>query len=267
MLGGFTEGLELLPHAPIGGYGLGIGTNGGAKFLTGSTMFLLTESEWGRIILESGPILGLAFVLWRTLLTAKLGLVSYQQLKRGEILPIMLFCAGFVSLLNGQFGQPTNLGFAVFICGLCLAAATENNRAQSEPSAPARSTSSGAWPGVRATPRNCMHLQLRRTARMMILLIGNYVLDRQQSMQRFAMMMLDGLAARAFQRNSSSPSLFWGAFAWGPLRCKVAGVSRQVCFLSAATSKANWLGGLPWFTSAIIRTRCTQSRLVACPWS
>jgi hypothetical protein len=35
----------------------------------------------------------------------------------------MLYCAGFLSLLSGQFGQPTNLGFAVFVCGLCLAAA------------------------------------------------------------------------------------------------------------------------------------------------
>jgi hypothetical protein len=34
----------------------------------------------------------------------------------------MLYCAGFLALLNGQFGQPTNLGFAVFISGLCLAA-------------------------------------------------------------------------------------------------------------------------------------------------
>lgn len=121
--GGFTEGLKLLPHAPIGGYGLGIGTNGGAKFLTGQNTFLLAEGEWGRIILESGPILGLAFIIWRTLLTAKLGLISYQLLKRGEILPIMLFCAGFIALLDGQFGQPTSLGFAVFVCGLCLATA------------------------------------------------------------------------------------------------------------------------------------------------
>jgi hypothetical protein len=39
----------------------------------------------------------------------------------------MLYCAGFLSLLNGQFGQPTNLGFAVFVCGLCLAAANTKN--------------------------------------------------------------------------------------------------------------------------------------------
>ena len=123
VVGGFTEGLMHVPHAPLGGYGLGIGTNGGAKFLTGQNTFLLAEGEWGRMILESGPILGLAFILWRTLLTAQLGLISFRLLRRGEILPIILFCAGFMSLLIGQFGQPTSLGFAVFVCGLCLAAA------------------------------------------------------------------------------------------------------------------------------------------------
>lgn len=131
---GFSEGILLLSRAPIGGYGLGIGTNGGAKFLTGRVIFLLTEGEWGRIVLESGPILGLAFLLWRTLLTAKLGFFSYRKLVQGEIFPIMLFAAGFVSLLNGQLGQPTNLGFAVFICGLCLAAA--NTKEPVEPPVP-----------------------------------------------------------------------------------------------------------------------------------
>jgi len=120
---GYTEGILLLGRAPIAGYGLGIGTNGGAKFLTGRSIFLLSEGEWGRVVLESGPILGLAYLLWRTMLTLNLGLFSYRQLKGGEILPIMLYCAGFLSLLSGQFGQPTNLGFAVFVCGLCLAAA------------------------------------------------------------------------------------------------------------------------------------------------
>ena len=129
VVGGFTEGLMHLRHAPIGGYGLGIGTNGGSKFLTGQNTFLLAEGEWGRIILESGPILGFAFIIWRTLLTAKLGLISFQLLRRGDILPIMLFCAGFLSLLSGQFGQPTSLGFAVFICGLCLATANRETAA------------------------------------------------------------------------------------------------------------------------------------------
>jgi membrane-associated phospholipid phosphatase len=122
MLGGFIEGFQLLTRAPIGGYGLGIGTNGGAKFLTGRSIFLLTEGEWGRVVLESGPILGLAFLAWRTMLTVKIGLISIRSLKQGNTLPIMLYAAGFLALLNGQFGQPTTLGFAAFLCGLCLAA-------------------------------------------------------------------------------------------------------------------------------------------------
>ena len=139
---GFAEGFYLLGQAPIGGYGLGIGTNGGAKFLTGRAMFLLTEGEWGRVVLESGPILGFAYLLWRTLLTAKLGLLSFRKLARGEIFPIMLFAAGFVPLLNGQLGQPTNLGFAVFVCGLCLASMNKEETASEtellEPAPPSR---------------------------------------------------------------------------------------------------------------------------------
>lgn len=133
---GFTEGILLVSRAPIGGYGLGIGTNGGAKFLTGRFMFLLTEGEWGRVVLESGPILGLAYLAWRTMLTFKLGLFSFRQMKRGEILPLLLFSAGFVSLLNGQFGQPTNLGFACFVCGLCLAAGNTREPSESETTMP-----------------------------------------------------------------------------------------------------------------------------------
>jgi hypothetical protein len=140
MFSGFSEGVLLVTRAPIGGYGLGIGTNGGAKFLTGRFVFLLTEGEWGRVVLESGPILGLGFLAWRTMLTVTLGFFSLRQLKRGEILPIMLYGAGFISLLNGQFGQPTNLGFSCFICGLCLAAGNTKTPAEpelTEPTGPA----------------------------------------------------------------------------------------------------------------------------------
>jgi hypothetical protein len=125
---GFAEAFKFVPVAPIGGYGLGIGTNGGAKFLTGRSMFLLTEGEWGRVVLESGPILGFAYLIWRCVLVFNLGVLSFRQLRRGEILTIMLYCAGFIALLTGQFGQPTNLGFAVSIGGLCLASANKRKR-------------------------------------------------------------------------------------------------------------------------------------------
>ena len=153
----FTEGFKLLGHAPIGGYGLGIGTNAGAKFLTGRAIFLLTEGEWGRVILESGPILGSAFLIWRTMLTVSLGLFSFRQLKRGLLLPLLLYCAGFLSLLNGQFGQPTNLGFSVFICGLCLAAGNVKTLAPSDASPPG--------PTRPDVPRRSLHAErIRRAA-------------------------------------------------------------------------------------------------------
>jgi len=120
-LSGFTEGLGQLGHAPIFGFGLGVGTSGGAAFLMGQSTFLLSENEWTRIIFESGPILGLAFLIWRTLLAVYLGVVSLRALTRGEILPLLLFSASFLIILSGQLGQPTSLGFAVVFNGLCLA--------------------------------------------------------------------------------------------------------------------------------------------------
>jgi hypothetical protein len=121
--GALTEGLKNLDKPPLFGWGLGIGTAGGARFLTGRATFLLSENEWTRILFESGPILGLAFLIWRTALTLKLLVRSVSFLvRRSAILPILIFASGFVALLNGQLGQPTNLGFAAFLNGLCLAA-------------------------------------------------------------------------------------------------------------------------------------------------
>jgi hypothetical protein len=118
---GFVEGFRVFDRLPIFGFGLGIGTNAGAKFVTGSSGFLLAEGEWARVLLEGGPILGLAYLFWRIALTFRLGWLGLRALGYGETLPIILFSAIFIALLNGQFGQPTTLGFGVFFGGLCLA--------------------------------------------------------------------------------------------------------------------------------------------------
>ncbi len=122
VLGGFKEGLIVWTKAPFLGYGLGIGTNAGARFLTGHSTFLLSEGEWQRIFLESGPVLGLAYVFWRCALAVYVLVLCLRSIKVGNALPILLFAASFLTLLNGQFGQPTVLGFAVFVIGLTLAA-------------------------------------------------------------------------------------------------------------------------------------------------
>jgi hypothetical protein len=118
----FTEGFKNIGNFPFFGFGLGIGTNVGGRILIGRSALLLSESDWTRVLAESGPILGSAFLIWRTLFVLRLGRLSFVALKRGNLLPILLFGSGFTVLLNGQLGQPTILGFAVILNGLCLAA-------------------------------------------------------------------------------------------------------------------------------------------------
>src|SRR6202030_1568187 len=119
----FTEGFKNISTFPLFGYGIGIGTNVGGRILVGRAAILLGESEWTRVLAESGPVLGVAFLLWRTLLVLQLGRWSFAALKQGNLLPILLFGSGFTVLLNGQFGQPTILAFALILNGLCRAAA------------------------------------------------------------------------------------------------------------------------------------------------
>ena len=139
---GFSEGVRVFPNAPFFGYGLGIGTNAGAKILTNQTTFLLSEGEWARMLLESGPVLGLAFLLWRCGVMVRIGLLCLQSVRRGNVLPLLLFSSSGLPLMNGQFGPPTILGFAVFTTGLALAA--RNADAESEIAAAAPVRSAGA---------------------------------------------------------------------------------------------------------------------------
>ena len=121
-MGSFLEGFRVVTRVPLGGFGLGVGTNGGANFLVGHAEFLLAENEWSRILLESGPILGLAFLIWRCAITFRIGRLAVRQLTFENTLPLLLFSAAFFVLLQGPFGQPTSLGFAVIFAGLSLAA-------------------------------------------------------------------------------------------------------------------------------------------------
>jgi O-Antigen ligase len=117
-----TDAAYVWTKSPWWGYGLGIGTNAGANILTGHSVFLLTEGEWSRIELESGRVLGVIYIFWRVALVAYVFVLCIRALKLGNLLPLFLFAAGFVSIFNGQFGQPTILGFAVITFGLTLAA-------------------------------------------------------------------------------------------------------------------------------------------------
>jgi hypothetical protein len=121
-LDSFLTPLYSLEHAPLLGYGLGLGTNVGAALIQGEAGFLLSEGEWGRIILEMGPIIGMAFILYRVCLMFSLGKNALKCTQSGYVLPVLLWSSCATTIFNGQIGQPTNLGFMVLIAGLTLCA-------------------------------------------------------------------------------------------------------------------------------------------------
>jgi hypothetical protein len=129
----FSEQLvvfEVATSAPFVGYGLGKGTNAGASILTGGERnFLLTEGEWCRLVLEMGPVLGFAYIGLRCGIAFRLARLALQQTHEGRALPLLLCSACFLPLIEGSFGQPTALGFAIFGGGLCLASVSDRRDA------------------------------------------------------------------------------------------------------------------------------------------
>lgn len=122
----FYDAWKVIPVAPALGWGLGVGTNAGAKLLVGQSGFLLMEGEWPRIIMENGPLLGIAYLLWRTAFVLRIAWLTIKSVLIGNLLPLLLFASSGLPLLMGQFGQPTILGFAVFVTGLAVAAMSGN---------------------------------------------------------------------------------------------------------------------------------------------
>lgn len=121
-LSGYTGFVPSLYDAPLFGNGLGLGTNVGLALLTDKSKFIWFEDEWARHILESGPLIGGAFILCRIALTGWIGAMSFRHMAKRDPLPILLFGVCFIMILNGLIGQATTQGFMILVSGLCLAA-------------------------------------------------------------------------------------------------------------------------------------------------
>ncbi len=102
------------------GNGLGTATRAGSM-LAGK--FGHAEISWSRPVLENGLLVGSFFLIWRIWITKDLLKTCINCIKKGSYLPIFLFGAAGPVILFSPLGQPTNLGFAVFGSGLCLASA------------------------------------------------------------------------------------------------------------------------------------------------
>jgi hypothetical protein len=120
-LGGLVEAISTADEKPFFGLGLGMGTNAGAKLLTGSSDFLISEGEWGRVVGEMGPLIGILFIFLRLILSMNLSNQAFKNIKEGNILPWILLSFVFVSFSQGQWAQPNTLGFSVFFTGILIA--------------------------------------------------------------------------------------------------------------------------------------------------
>jgi hypothetical protein len=120
-LGGLYEAIANADQRPIWGLGIGMGTNAGAKILTGTSDFLISEGEWGRIIGEIGPLLGILFILLRVLISFSLGVRSFREIKFGNSFSWILFSNVLITFSQAQWAQPTALGFSVFFTGILFA--------------------------------------------------------------------------------------------------------------------------------------------------
>ena len=122
VFGDVYGGMLAIQNAPFFGAGLGVGTNVGARLLSGSLGFLLAEGEWARVVLELGPLLALPYLLIRVLICGTLYSMSARSARAGNGLPMLLFGGCALLVLIGQFSQASTLGFAVLGSGFCLAA-------------------------------------------------------------------------------------------------------------------------------------------------
>lgn len=107
------------------GNGLGSATRAGSALSGGMGG---AEISWSRQVLENGLLVGGIYILWRIWIVKDMLITCIKSVKRGSYLAIFLFGACAPIILFSPYGQPTNLGFAAFGGGLCLAAANSRKR-------------------------------------------------------------------------------------------------------------------------------------------
>ena len=121
-LGGLASAIQDTGETPFFGFGLGMGTNAGAQLVKGDRAFLISEGEWGRLVGEMGLALGLTAIIVRLLLCFRMLVKSFKILKTDDLLPWLFVSFSLLLVGQGQWAQPTNLGFSTFVGGITIAA-------------------------------------------------------------------------------------------------------------------------------------------------
>jgi len=119
---GTVDEIKRALDQPLLGHGIGLGTNVGAMRASGFQDFLVSESAWGNLIGELGPILGGAALFMRLALAWLMLNLALRELRRNNPLPMLLSGLAIVGMVLGTTSQPTSLGFVVICSGIMLAA-------------------------------------------------------------------------------------------------------------------------------------------------
>ncbi|MCC6817480.1 MAG: hypothetical protein IT245_01130 [Bacteroidia bacterium] len=126
-LGGMLKALSESTEMSFFGMGIGMGSNVGAQLLFGkANVFLISEEEWGRIIGELGPIMGLILIFIRIHFASVMAWRSFQFMRKDNFLPWMMLGVSFLIFLQGQWAQPTSVGFSTLMGGMMLAGFNES---------------------------------------------------------------------------------------------------------------------------------------------
>jgi hypothetical protein len=121
-LGNLLGGIAGSGEQSVLGLGIGIGTSVGGSLLHGTASLQLGEGEWDRILGEMGILMGLCVIFLRVGICVKISLASYRKLVSGDLLPWLLLSFCLLIVPQGQWGQPTSLGFGIISGGLTIAA-------------------------------------------------------------------------------------------------------------------------------------------------
>jgi hypothetical protein len=117
------------------GYGLGYGSNVGAKLLGFENMYesFNSDKEWVRVFGESGLILGGLLMIIRLAFSFLVFVKAYKKLRNYKDLMPWLFASGLGMIFTmGQLNSTSNLGFSVLISGLALASSKRFNKLKKE---------------------------------------------------------------------------------------------------------------------------------------
>lgn len=130
MVNDFVGPLINLFDQPMFGGNLGMGTNAGAQMINGSVSFLISETEFGRVVGEQGIIAGLGLMILRIYLAIDISIKSLKLPQEEKLLPFVLCGAACASIFQGQWAQPSILGFAILMAGLVMACLSKTENLQ-----------------------------------------------------------------------------------------------------------------------------------------